>query len=77
MALPPGRNRHFHRPAGTVTFFECNVMHGSGGNMTPFPRSNVFFVYNSTENALVQPFSGQLPRPEHIASRRFGPLRTA
>lgn len=61
-------------PAGSATFFECNLMHGSTGNMTPFPRSNVFFVYNSVENALVQPFSSQAPRPEHIASRRFTPL---
>lgn len=61
-------------PPGTATFFECNMMHGSGGNMTPFPRSNVFFVYNSIENVLVEPFSGQPPRPEHIASRRFEPL---
>ncbi len=45
-------------PAGTVTLFDCNVMHGSNGNITPYPRSNVFFVYNSVENKLVSPPQG-------------------
>jgi ectoine hydroxylase len=56
-------------PAGSVVLFDCNIMHGSNGNITPLPRSNVFFVYNSVENGLVEPFSGQAPRPEFIASR--------
>lgn len=56
-------------PAGTVTLFDCNVMHGSNGNISPYPRSNVFFVYNSVENRLVEPFSGQKPRPDYIATR--------
>ncbi|MGG1664022.1 ectoine hydroxylase [Brevibacillus sp. NRS-1366] len=56
-------------PAGTVVFFDCNTMHGSNGNITPVPRSNVFMVYNSVENRLVAPFSGQEPRPDYIATR--------
>lgn len=63
-------------PAGSVLVFDCNVMHGSNGNITPFPRSNVFLVYNSVENALVEPFSGQPPRPEHVASRDSTPVDT-
>jgi ectoine hydroxylase len=61
-------------PAGSLLLFECNLVHGSNGNITPHPRNNVFLVYNSVENALVEPFSGQAPRPEHIASRDFTPL---
>ncbi|MFQ5513498.1 MAG: ectoine hydroxylase [Myxococcota bacterium] len=61
-------------PAGSVVFFDCNIMHGSNGNITPFPRTNAFFVYNSVENTLVEPFSGLPPRPEHIASREFRPV---
>jgi len=61
-------------PPGSVVFFDCNAMHGSNGNITPFPRSNVFFVYNSVENVLVDPFSGQGPRPEYVASRDFTPV---
>jgi ectoine hydroxylase len=60
-------------PAGTVLLFECNVLHGSNGNITPFPRSNLFFVYNSVENRLVAPFCGRQPRPEFVASRQRCP----
>ena len=56
-------------PAGSVTFFECNVMHGSNSNITPLPRSNVFCVYNSLQNKPVEPFCGLAPRPNFIAER--------
>ncbi|ENO89113.1 ectoine hydroxylase [Thauera linaloolentis] len=62
-------------PAGSVTFFDCNVMHGSNSNITPLPRSNVFFVYNSVHNTPAAPFCGLPPRPSFIAERRdFTPL---
>ncbi len=61
--------------AGSALFFDCNTMHGSGSNISPYPRSNLFFVYNSVENTLVEPFCGLTPRPEHIATREsFEPL---
>lgn len=60
--------------AGSVIFFDCNIMHGSNGNITPYPRSNVFFVYNSVYNKLVEPFCGLNPRPDYIADREFLPL---
>ena len=56
--------------AGSVVFFDCNTMHGSNGNITPYPRSNVFFVYNSVENRLQAPPGGLKPRPDFIAARR-------
>ncbi|HYW76570.1 MAG TPA: ectoine hydroxylase [Gammaproteobacteria bacterium] len=56
-------------PAGSVTFFDCNLMHGSGSNITPWPRSNVFVVFNSVENPLSAPFGGLAPRPEFLAHR--------
>lgn len=61
-------------PAGSALFFECNILHGSNGNITPYPRSNVFLVYNSTENALVKPFGNRPPRPAFLGSRDFRPL---
>ena len=65
-------------PAGSAVFFECNTMHGSNSNISPFPRTNVFFVYNSVENSLTQPYCGHPPRPEHIAARQdVVPLRPA
>ncbi len=62
-------------PPGTLAIFDCNLLHGSNGNITPFPRSNIFLVYNSTKNVLVEPFGGGPPRPEFLACRRPDPLR--
>src|SRR3546814_5664482 len=39
--------------AGTAIIFDCNAMHGSNGNITPFPRANAFIVYNAVSNRLV------------------------
>ena len=55
--------------AGSVVFFDCNTMHGSNSNISPYPRSNVFFVYNSISNRLEAPKGGLKPRPEYIAAR--------
>ncbi|SKS21767.1 Ectoine hydroxylase [Mycobacteroides abscessus subsp. abscessus] len=49
-------------------------MHGSGSNISPYPRSNVFLVFNSVENMPQKPFAGYEPRPEYIAARDFTPL---
>ena len=65
----------FTGAAGSGLWFDSNIMHGSGNNITPYPRSNVFLVFNSVENALVEPFGAKHPRPEHIANRDFTPLR--
>ncbi len=60
--------------AGSVVFFDSNCMHGSNGNITPAPRSNVFVVYNSVENTLEEPFGADRPRPSFIANRDPQPL---
>jgi ectoine hydroxylase len=60
--------------AGGATMFDCNCMHGSNGNITPFARSNVFIVYNSVENTCVEPFGASTPRPEFIGARDFTPV---
>ena len=56
-------------PAGTVIFFECNTQHASNGNVTPFPRSNAFFVYNAVSNQPKAPFAASKPRPAFLANR--------
>ena len=62
-------------PAGSLLLFECNTLHASNRNMSPWPRANLFFVYNSVDNRLVQPFSGTRPRPGYLAARsRTRPL---
>lgn len=58
-------------PAGSLLLFDCNIMHGSNSNISPYPRSNVFLVFNSVENKLVAPYSGKKPRPEYIAHREY------
>ena len=55
--------------AGSVVMFDCNAMHGSNGNITPYARCNVFVVFNSVENRLVEPFGGLSPRPGFLADR--------
>ena len=59
---------------GSVVLFDCNMMHGSNGNITPFPRSNAFLVYNAVSNRLVAPFGAATPRPDFIAAREVEPI---
>jgi ectoine hydroxylase len=63
IAMPTG-------PAGTVVIFDCNTIHGSNTNITPYPRWNAFFVFNAVSNKLQAPFGPANPRPEIIAARR-------
>jgi ectoine hydroxylase len=67
--------RQFTGPAGSATLFDCNCMHGSNSNITPFPRSNVFVVFNSVDNTLLEPFGAPAPRPAFIGARDFTPVR--
>lgn len=59
-------------PAGSVVLFDCNTIHGSGSNIAPSPRSNLFFVYNHIDNRPEAPFDGMPPRPDFVAER--GPV---
>ena len=64
-------------PLGRITLFDCNTMHGSNGNITPYPRSNLFFVFNGLSNRVVEPFSSTETRPEYISARdSIKPLET-
>lgn len=56
-------------PAGSLLLFECNTLHASNRNLSPWPRANLFFVYNSVDNAMEKPFCGNRPRPEFLATR--------
>jgi ectoine hydroxylase len=59
--------------AGGAIMFDSNCMHASNGNVTPFARSNVFIVFNSVENTLVEPYAASAPRPDFIGVRDFTP----
>ena len=56
-------------PQGSLLLFDCNIMHGSNSNISPYPRSNIFLVFNSVHNRLAAPFGGTEPRPPYIATR--------
>jgi ectoine hydroxylase len=74
-------------PPGSLLLFECNTLHASNKNLSPWPRSNLFFVYNSVDNYLGEPFCGNKPRPNRLGEREklepldmvesFTPFRTS
>ncbi|MET9261447.1 ectoine hydroxylase [Amycolatopsis sp. NPDC004079] len=64
----------FTGSAGSALWFDSNIMHGSSNNITPYPRSNIFLVFNSVENALQEPFAAGERRPSFIAGRNPAPI---
>lgn len=61
-------------PAGSVVFFDPEVVHGSAPNMSPFPRKLLIATYNHVAN---QPRPVKEPRPEYLICRDTRPLRAA
>jgi ectoine hydroxylase len=57
---------------GTVVLFDCNLMHASTSNFSPYPRTNAFMVFNSCENRLAEPFGGVSARPDFLGNRQHG-----
>ncbi len=57
---------------GTVVIFHANTIHGSGHNMSPRSRWQVYLVYNALSNVL-----GPVPkpRPDWQANRHAGPVQ--
>ncbi|MCB1327374.1 MAG: ectoine hydroxylase [Spirochaetales bacterium] len=56
-------------PVGSALVFDCNLMHGSNSNITPYARRNVFLVYNSISNVPGEPYAAAQKRPDFVASR--------
>lgn len=56
-------------PAGSALFFHCNLVHGSGSNMSPWGRIIVYISANRADNAI-----RQFKRPAYIAHRDFAPI---
>jgi ectoine hydroxylase len=64
-----------HGRAGTLVLHEGNAMHGSPDNISPRPRTNLFFVYNSVHNTpAVRPFAAGRFRPAFLGGRDYTPL---
>lgn len=58
-------------PAGSVLFFDGNVVHGSAPNMSPFDRMLAVVTYNAVSNA---PAPREKPRPDFLCERDFTPV---
>jgi ectoine hydroxylase-related dioxygenase (phytanoyl-CoA dioxygenase family) len=58
-------------PAGSVLFFDGNVVHGSAPNMSPLDRMLALVTYNSVHNT---PAPRENPRPDFLCSRDFTPV---
>jgi ectoine hydroxylase len=55
--------------AGGLLMFHANIVHGSAGNITPYPRRIVYLTLSAVSNAIRNP-----TRPEFIAHRDFTPV---
>jgi len=60
--------------AGTLVFHDGNTMHGSPDNISPTPRTNAFFVYNSVENRPKEPFAAVERRAPFLCLNDHTPL---
>ena len=54
---------------GGVLMFHGNLVHGSSGNITPFPRTIVYLTLNAVSNYIRKP-----TRAEWIAHQDFAPI---
>src|SRR5258708_13499446 len=57
--------------AGGMLMFHGNLVHGSAGNITPYPRKIVYLTLNAVSNYIPNP-----TRPEYIPHRDFTPIQT-
>ena len=58
-------------PAGSVLFFDANLVHASPSNLSPFDRAVAFLTYNSVENV---PPPVEQPRPDFLVDRQITPI---
>jgi len=56
--------------AGGLLMFSGNLVHGSSGNITPYPRKIVYLTLSAVSNAIQKP-----TRPEWIAHTDFTPIK--
>lgn len=58
-------------PAGSVLFFDPNIVHASPSNLSPFDRAVAFLTYNSVENV---PPPVEKSRPDFLVDRQVTPI---
>ena len=57
---------------GSLTVFDCNLMHASGHNLSANDRWQAYFCYNTVAN---RPVDVEKPRPDYVRSTNWKPLR--
>jgi len=60
---------------GSAVLFHCNIVHGSGHNLTANDRWHVYVAYNPSANR-PNPIPPN-PRPEYVVSQNYTPLEMA
>ncbi len=60
---------------GTAVLFHCNIVHGSGHNLSANDRWHVYIAYNPSVNR-PNPVPAA-PRPEYVVSENYAPLQLA
>src|SRR5207253_10826776 len=58
-------------PAGTCVLFHCNLLHGSGHNLSAEDRWHIYISFNACANA---PKFTEKSRPDWVVSRNTKPL---
>jgi L-proline 4-hydroxylase len=62
---------HITGEPGDVLYFDCNLLHGSGHNLSPLPRKTCIIAYNDVNN---RPKGVDHPRPDWVVSRVYDPV---
>ena len=62
--------------AGTLVIHDGNILHGSPDNISPYDRTNAFFVFNSIENKPVKPFGAETARADFLCLKDFTPVKS-
>lgn len=57
---------------GSLTVFDCNLVHASGHNLSAQDRWQAYFCYNTVAN---RPTDVEKPRPDYVRSRNWKPLQ--
>ncbi|MDX1808966.1 MAG: phytanoyl-CoA dioxygenase family protein [Sulfurospirillaceae bacterium] len=60
--------------SGTLVIHDGNILHGSPDNISPNPRTNAFFVFNSVENKPERPFGAKKNRANFLCLKDFTPI---
>lgn len=60
-------------PPGTAALFHCNLMHGSGHNLSKNPRWHAYTAFNTVAN---HARAVEKPRPVWVRGADFTPLQT-